>query len=167
MTVHLIQQLRFSRSEFIRCLQGLGEEDGRKRLPPMNSISWMVGHLANQENAYWVSAGQGKEIIPGLNKLVGYGQPASTPPLAEMWSVWQEATKTADLFLDQLKPDDLTTTLLRGGKPLRETVGTMLLRNIYHYWFHCGEAHAVRQMLGHADLPQFVGDMSEALYRGD
>jgi hypothetical protein len=28
-----------------------------------------------------------------------------------------------------------------------------------------GEAHAIRQMLGHTDLPQFVGDMSEALYR--
>jgi hypothetical protein len=35
----------------------------------------------------------------------------------------------------------------------------------YHYWFHCGEAHAIRQMLGHTDLPQFVGDMSEALHR--
>jgi hypothetical protein len=41
----------------------------------------------------------------------------------------------------------------------------MLLRNIYQYWMHPGEAHAIRQMLGHADLPQFVGDMSEALYR--
>ena len=40
----------------------------------------------------------------------------------------------------------------------------MLLRNIYHYWFHMGEAHAIRQLLGHPDLPQFVGDMSEAVY---
>ena len=35
----------------------------------------------------------------------------------------------------------------------------------YHYWYHLGEAHATRQMLGHTDLPQFVGDMSEALCR--
>jgi hypothetical protein len=35
----------------------------------------------------------------------------------------------------------------------------------YHYWFHLGEAHAIRQMLGHPDLPQFVGDMSRAVYR--
>jgi hypothetical protein len=35
----------------------------------------------------------------------------------------------------------------------------------YHYWFHLGEAHAIRQMQGHPDLPQFVGDMSEAVYR--
>jgi hypothetical protein len=41
----------------------------------------------------------------------------------------------------------------------------MLTRNIYHYWFHTGEAHAIRQMLGHGRLPQFVGDMSTAMYR--
>ncbi len=34
----------------------------------------------------------------------------------------------------------------------------------YHYWLHIGEGHAIRQQLGHVDLPQFVGDMSEALY---
>ena len=36
----------------------------------------------------------------------------------------------------------------------------MLLRNVYHYWFHTGEAHAVRQSLGHHGLPGFLGDMS-------
>jgi hypothetical protein len=35
----------------------------------------------------------------------------------------------------------------------------------YHYWFHLGEAFAIRQLLGHRDLPEFVGDMSEAVYR--
>jgi len=38
----------------------------------------------------------------------------------------------------------------------------MILKNIYHYWTHLGEAHAIRQMLGYTDLPQFVGDMSQA-----
>jgi hypothetical protein len=40
----------------------------------------------------------------------------------------------------------------------------MLLRVTYHYWFHTGEAHAVRQQLGHPDLPQFVGNMSGVVY---
>jgi hypothetical protein len=43
----------------------------------------------------------------------------------------------------------------------------MLLRDVYHYWTHLGEADAIRQMLGHTDLPQFVGDTSEALYHPD
>ena len=35
----------------------------------------------------------------------------------------------------------------------------MLMRVIYHYWYHTGESAAVRQILGHVDLPEFVGDM--------
>lgn len=77
MTHPLVTQLRFTRSELLRCLEGVSDEEARHRFEPMNCI----------------------------------------------------------------------------------------LRNIYHYWFHLGEAHAIRQLLGHTDLPQFVGDMSEALYR--
>jgi hypothetical protein len=35
----------------------------------------------------------------------------------------------------------------------------------YHYWDHLGEAMAVRQLLGHPDLPTFVGDIDKAPYR--
>jgi hypothetical protein len=37
----------------------------------------------------------------------------------------------------------------------------------YHYSFHTGEAHAIRQQLGQPDLPQFVGDMSKVLYQAE
>ena len=114
MTVHLVRQLRFARSEFLRCLEGVGAEDGRKRLPPMNSISWMVGHLANQEHGYWVIAAQKTKVAPELNNLVGFGKPASTPPLEEMWEVWREVTAAADPFLDQLTPDRLTAFMTSG-----------------------------------------------------
>jgi hypothetical protein len=46
------------------------------------------------------------------------------------------------------------------------SIGTFLRRTTYHYWYHLGEALAVRQMLGHRDLPDFVGDIdSQAPYR--
>lgn len=161
----LVSQLRFARSEFARGLNGVSEEDGMERLVPMNSISWMVGHLANQEHRYWVILGQEKVLFPDLNDRVGYGKPASTPPLAEMLAVWRMVTTTADAYLDTLKPETLQTHLRRDGEPVDESVGTLLMRNIYHYWFHAGEAAAVRQMLGHTNLPDFVGDMGFAKYR--
>jgi hypothetical protein len=41
----------------------------------------------------------------------------------------------------------------------------MLYRNIYHYWYHIGESQALRQMLGHRGLPDFVGALhTEAPY---
>ena len=162
MTQPLVVQLRFARSEFVRCLEGLTDEDGRKRLGPMNSISWMMGHLANQEHFYWCVLAQEKFVVPGLNDLVGTGKPASTPPLDEMWEAWKLVTSTADPFLDSLEAAQLTTFFEFRGKPVRESIGTMLQRNIYHYWFHTGEAHAVRQQLGHGELPQFVGNMANA-----
>ncbi|MCA9898823.1 MAG: DinB family protein [Ardenticatenaceae bacterium] len=165
MTHPLVTQLRFARSEFVRCLEGLSDDDAQKRLLPMNSISWMIGHLANQEQFYWVYLGQGKAVEPNLYELVGTGRPATTPPLPDMWQTWHAITAAADEFLDALTAEQLTTYMVQGETKARETTGTMLLRNIYHYWFHTGEAHAVRQQLGHKDLPQFVGNMETAVYR--
>jgi uncharacterized damage-inducible protein DinB len=161
----LVTQLRFARGELVRCLESVSDEDALRRFEPMNCISWIIGHLANQEHFYWVLAAQGQMLAPGLNKRVGYGQPASTPPLEEMWSVWRAITNAADNYLDTLTSEQLLAHLEWEGEPLRESIGTMLLRNTYHYWFHTGEAHAIRQLLGHPDLPQFVGDMSGAVYR--
>jgi len=166
MPIHpLVTQLRFSRGEFVRCLKDVSPEDAIRRVMPMNCISWVVGHLANQEQAYWVLLAQERTILPDLNDLVGPGKPASTPPLDEMWAAWHSIIKAADQYLDVLTTPVLETHFIYKGKPRPESVGTMLLRNIYHYWYHTGEAHAIRDMLGHRDLPQFVGDMSEAFYR--
>jgi hypothetical protein len=131
MTVHpLVTQLRFVRSEFLRCLDGVSAEDAVRRLEPMNCISWIIGHLANQEHRYWVMAGQGQILAPGLNELVGYGQPATTPPLEEMWATWHAITRAADEFLPTLTSEKLETYMAWQGQPLRESTGTMLLRNI-------------------------------------
>jgi len=166
MTHPLVDQLRFTRSEWLRALDGVSDAEARRRFEPMNCISWMIGHLATQENAYWVLWGQGKELWPDLNKLVGFGSPPSTPPLEEMWAAWQDITHAADTFLESLTPEGLLTHLERNGQSRPESIGTMLYRNIYHYWYHLGEARAVRQLLGHTNLPEFVGDLGiKAPYR--
>ena len=166
MTHPLVLQLRFARSELQRALDGISDEDACRRLMPMNCISWMIGHLANQEHRYWVIAAQGKNLAPNLNNLVGFGQPASTPALDEMWQVWRTVTSEADIFLDTVTPEILQSHFEWEGKPYSESAGTLLQRALYHYWYHIGEAMAVRQMLGQTDLPQFVGDIGgEAPYR--
>jgi uncharacterized damage-inducible protein DinB len=161
----LVTQLRFARSEFKRCLEGISDEDARRRINPMNCMSWIIGHLANQEHRYWVGLAQQKNIAPALNDLVGYGKPASTPALADMWETWQKVTTIADQYLDTLTPEIMQSYLLRDGKPVDENIGTLLMRNIYHYWYHTGEASSIRQMLGHANVPEFVGDFGAALYK--
>jgi len=166
MPIHpLVVQLRFARSEFRRCFEGVEESEARQRLQPMNCLSWIVGHLANQEQRYWLIFAQGQTLYPDLYELVGFGKPASTPPSDEMWSAWHAITQAADPYLDTLSPQTLLTYFKRDGKPLPENTGTLLNRNIYHYFYHIGEASAIRQMLGHKNLPDYVGDMEEVQYR--
>jgi len=164
MTHPLVTQLWFARSEFVRGLQGISAVDATKRLEPMNCISWSVGHLASQEHYLWVELAQDKSIAPDLHALVGYGSPASTPAWEEMWALWHQITETADEYLSTITTETLSTHLERGTETRPEDVGTSLLRNIYHYWFHLGEAHAIRQMLGHPNLPQYVGNLSKVRY---
>ena len=163
----LVSQLHFSRNEFRRVFEGVTADEAETRLGQMNCMSWIVGHLAAQEQSYWVVLAQGLErtVDPGLNAIAGPGSPPSTPPWDEMWNTWTEITQTADRYLNGLDSETLTTFLERDGQPLRESVGTMLFRNIHHYWFHLGEAHAIRQQFGHQDLPSFVGQFGEYTYR--
>ena len=166
MTHPLVTQLRFARSELVRALEGLTDEEARRRFESMNCISWMIGHLANQENSYWVFLARREVLVPGLRDLVGYGKPASTPPLADMWAAWRTVTGAADTYLETLTTELLVTHFEWQGKPMAESIGTMLQRNIFHYWYHIGESQAVRQLLGHTELPEFVGDLgAEAPYR--
>jgi uncharacterized damage-inducible protein DinB len=158
----LITQLRFTRSEFTRALAGLNDADARHRFLPMNSISWAIGHLASAEQNLWLTSMQGHTPRPHLDELYGYGQPASAPPLAEMWEAWQTITQMADPFLDTLTTPMLQIT----NDQYQRTTGSLLTRFIYHYWYHIGEIMAIRQLLGHPDLPEFVGDLdTQAPYR--
>jgi hypothetical protein len=98
--------------------------------------------------------------------MYAYQAPMSTPRLDEMLEMWREVTRTADPYLDQLTTSLLQHELLRDGMAIGQSVGSAMLRVIYHYWYHLGEIQAIRQMLGQANLPEYVGDIEiEAPYR--
>ena len=163
----LVDQLRFARSEFRRGLEGVTPEEAKRRLLPMNCISWNVGHLAAQEQRYWLLYAQGEMLLPDVDRDFRYGSPASTPALDEAWSAWEAITTAADPWLDAVTPETLLSRVTREGKLTDITFGSMLLRVIYHYWYHTGENAAIRQQLGHTGLPDFVGNIDEeAPYRG-
>lgn len=161
MTHPLVDQLRFTRAEWRRALHDMPEADGLRRLEPMNSIGWIVAHLGWQEQQYLIVRAQGRTPIPELQDVAPYGGPPTTPPLGRMLGLWERATAEADVFLDTLAgPDDLSRPLPPPGG--ERTVGDAILRVTYHYWHHIGEIMAIRQLLGHQRLAEFVGDI-EAL----
>jgi hypothetical protein len=166
MTHPLVDQFRFTRREWLRGLEGVSEEDGARHFGPMNCISWNVGHLAWHEHRYWLQLAQNKVLFPQLNEIYAYGAPMSTPSFAEMLDMWHTVTQAADLFLDNLTTEGLQADLLREGKSVGQSIGSGMRRMTYHYWYHIGEIQAMRQMLGHTNLPEYVGDIEmEAPYR--
>jgi hypothetical protein len=166
MTHPLVDQFRFTRREWLRGLDGIPEEDGARHFGPMNCISWNVGHLAWHEHRYWMQLAQGKILFPQLNEIYAYGAPMSTPSFTEMLDIWHTVTQAADPFLEGLTSETLQTDLLREGKSVGQSIGSGMRRMTYHYWYHIGEIQAMRQMLGHANLPEYVGDIEvEAPYR--
>ncbi len=162
----LVSQLRFTRAEFLRGVRGVPAEDALVRLGPMNSLGWNVGHLAWQEQRYFLDRAQGRVPFPDVAERFASGGPASTPPLDEVLDRWRAITAEADPWLDTLTVEVLQAHPVRHGRTLAVTHGSMLQRVIYHYWYHNGENQAIRQQLGHSGLPQFVGNIDdEAPYR--
>ncbi|OGO35488.1 MAG: hypothetical protein A2W35_21245 [Chloroflexi bacterium RBG_16_57_11] len=155
----LVEQLRFTRSEFLRGIQGVKQDEARQRFLPMNCISWNVGHLAWQEQRYFLFYAQGQMPFPEVDLGFAYGAPASTPALKETLAAWQAITHLADPWLEGLTSEALLQNVIRNGKPTTYIYGNLLQRIIYHYWYHLGENLAIRQQLGHTRLPQFVGDI--------
>jgi hypothetical protein len=156
----LVMQLKFTRTEFKRALKGLSEEEAAQRFLPMNCISWNVGHLAWQEQKYILYYGQGQMPYPEIEENFSYGAPASTPSLREMLKIWQKITTATDPWLESLTSEKLQEFVIKkDGTKLQRNYGSLMQRMIYHYWYHIGENLAVRQMLGHSNLPQFVGNI--------
>lgn len=164
MTHPLVDQLRFTRSEWLRALEGTPEADGARRLGPMNSISWMVYHLAWHEQLNFVTRLQGETPVPDANELGASGGPASTPSLAAAIAAWHTIAAAADPALDGLDTEAMQRPMPHAPTP--RSIGSTILRVTYHYWAHIGEIIAIRQVLGHEAVPEFVGAIdTEAPYR--
>jgi len=163
----LVDQVRFTRSEWLRALEGVSAKDAKKHHGQMNSIGWIVGHLAWQEQRYFLQRPQG--LMPRRDIQIRFttGGEMSTPELAETLAAWREITTMADPFLDTLTTARLMRDLpLPSGKRSGQTLGSAMRRLTYHYWFHIGEILAIRQLLGRKRLPQYVGSIeAQAPYR--
>src|SRR5262245_6585225 len=158
----LVLQLHFTRREFQRGLKTVTAAEASRRVGRINPIAWMIGHLAWQEQLYWLERAQGTTTVPEVKRF-GYGKPLSVPALGEAWTWWRAVTAAADPYLASLPGPLLTRKWKRESSS--ESPGTKLHRTTYHYWFHLGESQAVRQMLGPEKLPDFVGSFGKAGYQ--
>jgi hypothetical protein len=158
----LVQMLYLSRKEFERNLAGLSDVDARKRIEPMNCISWIISHVACQHRAYFVDWPADKQTNSRYLPY-GYGAPPSEPPLDEAISLWRDACKESEAWL-QAATNESLKDICKNSLADGENWGALLVRCIFHTWCHLGEISSIRQILGHKP-PQFV-DMYQWAYDG-
>jgi len=165
----IVEQLRFTRGEWLRALAGVRPSDATVHHRQMNSIGWIVGHLAWQEQRYLLLRPQGLMLREDIQQAFTTGGPMSTPALKDTLAAWKQITRASDPFLDKLTSRALLRDLpLVEGKRSGQTQGDAIRRMTYHYWFHIGEIMAIRQMQGQKRLPQYVGALEQkAPYRPD
>jgi hypothetical protein len=100
-------------------------------------------------------------LLPEIQEKYTVGAPPSAPSLAEMLKAWQEITTAVDPWLDAQTTRSLQSHVMSRGKPTQYIYGNLLQRVIYHYWYHTGEIVALRKMLGHMGIGQFVGNIDD------
>jgi hypothetical protein len=151
----LVEIQHTTRKEIERILVGLSDEDAQKRVQPMNCISWIIAHIAQNQYSMFVAWAQDIEFPERFRKYRS-GNPPLQPPLDEAMALWEESCRESDKWLDTATESDMRS---RFSKPdavrAYETAGTLVVRNIFHTWSHAGEMHSIRQVLGHKP-PDFV-----------
>jgi len=60
----LVTQLSSPGATWVRGLKVVTADEAARRFGPINPIAWMIGHLAWQEQLYWLDRAQGVAPIP-------------------------------------------------------------------------------------------------------
>ncbi|MEM9775200.1 MAG: DinB family protein [Chloroflexota bacterium] len=156
----LVEQTRFMKQKWLDGHEDLSAEDGVRRMGHANSISWMVGHLANFDQEVWLERPRGIVVNEAI-KACAYMQPASTPDLNEMMDAWHAIQEKVDEIQAELTAEDMLVHPGPPGNQSPENLGTLMLRQMWHYWYHLGEMQGIRQGMGHENLAQYIGLIPE------
>ena len=159
---HLVRYLQYVRRELRRAVDGMEVADLERRVGGINSVAWIVGHLAWQEQGYWLVSRGRRPLV----ELQAYGRtPPTEPPRFEpLFGAWARVTAAADPWLESLTEPQLREHLEGRSLFERENIGTLLTRTSGHYYLHIGQITAVRKLLDYP-VPGFVGSQAGAEYR--
>ena len=164
MAHHLVRKVQHVRKELRRAIEGMSVADMERSVAGVNSIRWIIGHLAWQEQRYWVG-GRGLPLIVEHLADYGYGKPVpeNGEDFETVFGQWEAVTRASDDWLESLGEQDLREFPATGEIHKGENIGTMLMRVIGHYYVHIGQITAVRKILSY-NVPPFVGRQDGAFF---
>ena len=117
----------------------------------LNAGSWIVAHVAQQQEAYWCTGAQGLEPDAWLAGLdVGFGSEPSVPDYAESLAAFGRVRARAIPYLRSLRDGDLDAVMEPFGRG--QTVGDLLVRSVGHLFVHTGELATIASLVGAPDM---------------
>ena len=150
----LVRLLWDAFDELERAAEALPTPGQGRAIGRLNAGSWIVAHVAQQQEAYWCTGAQGldpDEWLAGLE--VGFGSEPSVPDYRDSLAAFARVRAAAIPYLRSLHNDDLDTVMERAGSSRRgETVGDLLVRSVGHLFVHTGELATIASLVGAPDL---------------
>jgi hypothetical protein len=146
-----------ARADLLRAIDGFDDARAALRVAGLNEPAWMVAHLAEQEQRYWLKA-FGKPAV--VAELAGYrrARPDVVLPLSAALSAWRTvADATTGVLLGFEEGGAEAFPPERSYVPA-EPIAVLCLRVFGHYYLHVGQLTAVRRTLG-MPVPTFVGKL--------
>lgn len=164
MTHHLVRKVKHVRQELRRAIEGLSVADMEKRVAGINSVVWIIGHLAWHEQLYWLER-RGLPLVSAQLADYGFGRtvPEHMDTFETLFAQWQKVTESSNDWLESLNTEDLRGHLKGENRSESENIGSKLMRVIGHYYLHIGQITAIRKILGY-NVPPFVGSQEGACF---
>ena len=147
---HAVQIQSVNTNLFTRALEGVGEEEARRRPEGHgNPLLWIAGHLVTTRSILARVVGVDREIPWGgvFARGAEVRMSAALPSLAEIRTQWDEISRVLMERLEQLGEAELAAPA--GQFPsLDQTVRGALAMAALHDSYHVGQLGYVRRLLG-------------------
>lgn len=150
----LVRLLWDAFDELERVAEALPTPGQGRAIGRLNAGSWVVAHVAQQQEAYWCTGAQGLDPDAWLAGVeVGFGSEPSVPDYRESLAAFARIRAAAIPYLRSLRAEDLDMVMeSAGGSRRGETVGDLLVRSVGHLFVHTGELATIASLVGAPDL---------------
>jgi uncharacterized damage-inducible protein DinB len=142
-------------SRFDKALEGLTDDDARKRLTDdSNPVIWIVGHMTTTRCNLLAMLGRPVEHPWGdqFGRGSKVGDGTEFPPLADLVIKWREADEALKQRLEELTGEELSAAAPRDfpieDKTLRGAINFLAFHDVYHF----GQMALLKKCLGQGSL---------------
>ncbi|HJM76464.1 MAG TPA: DinB family protein [Dehalococcoidia bacterium] len=158
----VVRLLLDAREQFVRVADALPVPAQAGAFDRLNAGSWIVAHIAEQDDQYWSVHARQLDADPWLaGASVKFGDPESRPDYAEARAALDRSFERSQSYIEGLDGTQFDTVLRRSRIPERgdQTAADLVVLQAAHLFALAGELAAIGSLAG-ADDPGLPGRLA-------